>query len=187
MPRKPKANLGPSAGPANRAALVAAARVVFAEQGFAAPLSAVSRLAGVGQGSLYRHFPDRISLAVAVFDDNVAALEALAAQPSATLMDLFHSVAEQALGSTALIDMLSSGHDDERARNLADRVTAVARTLLEQDQLQGLVAARLETADVMLSISMLAFLMSRTPQDERPEAAARAEEIFRRAFAPAAG
>lgn len=187
MPNKPKANLGPSAGPANRAALVAAARAVFAEQGFGAPLSAVARLAGVGQGSLYRHFPDRISLAVAVFDDNVAALEGLASQPSATLADLFHSVAEQALGSTALIDMLSSGQDDERTRDLAVRVTAVARTLMEREQRQGRVAARLETDDVMLSISMLAFLLSRTPPEQRPAAAARAQDIFRRAFAPGIG
>ena len=52
MTAKPKANLGPSAGPANRAALIAAAREVFAEGGLMAPLNQVARRAGVGQGSL---------------------------------------------------------------------------------------------------------------------------------------
>ncbi|HEU0181064.1 MAG TPA: helix-turn-helix domain-containing protein, partial [Agromyces mariniharenae] len=67
--RKP--NRGPSAGPANRRALIAAARDVFATEGLQAPFSAVAKKAGVGQGSLYRHFPDRLSLAVAVFDENL--------------------------------------------------------------------------------------------------------------------
>ena len=40
----------------------------------------VAKKAGVGQGSLYRHFPDRVSLALAVFEDNVAELEVMAAE-----------------------------------------------------------------------------------------------------------
>lgn len=50
-----------------------------------APLSAIARRAGVGQGSLYRHFPTRQSLALAVFDQNMVQLEHLAAQPDTTL------------------------------------------------------------------------------------------------------
>ena len=42
---------------------------MFAEGGVDAPLSAVAKLAGVGQGSLYRHFPDRGALALAVFGE----------------------------------------------------------------------------------------------------------------------
>jgi ABC-type glycerol-3-phosphate transport system substrate-binding protein len=59
-------NRGPAAGPGNRAALIAAAREVYGEDGLNAPFSAVAKRAGVGQGSLYRHFADRTSLAVAV-------------------------------------------------------------------------------------------------------------------------
>src|SRR3954454_19276496 len=106
---KAKVNLGPSAGPANRAALILAAREVFAESGLSAPLSQVARRAGVGQGSLYRHFPDRIALAVAVFDENITALEALVENPEATLADLFDDVAEQAIAATALIELLVAG------------------------------------------------------------------------------
>ena len=70
-PTTRKPNLGPSAGPGNRRALIVAAREIFAEDGLAAPFSAVAKRAGVGQGSLYRHFPDRLALAVAVFDENI--------------------------------------------------------------------------------------------------------------------
>ena len=46
--RKP--NRGPAAGPRNRAALIAAAREVYANDGLGVPFSAVAKRAGVGQG-----------------------------------------------------------------------------------------------------------------------------------------
>ena len=182
MPPKSKANRGPSAGPDNRRSLVAAAREVFSEAGFLAPLSSVARRAGVGQGSLYRHFSDRIALAVAVFDDNILDLEALAAQPDTTLDDLFDRVAEQAIGSTALIDMIMSNRHDPRAEHLGNRVIAVADAMLARDQAQGRVGVHVTTDDVMLSVSMLAFALSRTDPDDRPAVAVRAHALFRAAF-----
>ena len=53
--------------------------------GLAAPFSAVAKRAGVGQGSLYRHFPDRTALAVAVFEDNVRDLEEYTAAADRTI------------------------------------------------------------------------------------------------------
>src|SRR4030095_13303143 len=60
VPRPAKPNRGPAAGPENRRALIAAAREVFSADGLQAPFSAVGQKAGVGQGSLYRHFPARL-------------------------------------------------------------------------------------------------------------------------------
>ncbi|MCX7522861.1 TetR family transcriptional regulator [Microbacterium sp. STN6] len=182
MPTNAKANRGPSAGPANRAALVAAAREIFAEEGFAAPLSAVARRAGVGQGSLYRHFPDRIALAVAVFDDNLAALEALADDERSTLRDLFDVVTEQALESTALVDMLMSARNDARSEHLGTRVLAVIDAILARDQAAGRIRDHVEPADVMLAISMLASILSKSEPGERAETATRARAMFRAAF-----
>ncbi len=51
----------------NLAALVDAAREVFAEDGVDAPAKVVADRAGVGVGTLYRHFPQRSDLVVAVF------------------------------------------------------------------------------------------------------------------------
>jgi AcrR family transcriptional regulator len=184
VPANPKVNRGPSAGPANRRALIAAAREVFAEAGFSAPLSAVAKRAGVGQGSLYRHFPDRIALAVAVFDDNITDLEELGARPDARLADLFDQVSEQAIGSTALIDMITSERHDPRAEHLAARVAAVADRMLARDRAQGRIAAHVVTDDVMLSVAMLAFVLSQSDAAERPAVAERARRIFRDAFAP---
>lgn len=51
----------------NLDALVDAAREVFADQGVDAPAKVVADRAGVGVGTLYRHFPQRSDLVVAVF------------------------------------------------------------------------------------------------------------------------
>jgi AcrR family transcriptional regulator len=47
---------------ANRERLLDAASEIFAERGFDAPLQLVARRAGVGKGTLYRHFEDREQL-----------------------------------------------------------------------------------------------------------------------------
>ncbi|WP_424215944.1 TetR/AcrR family transcriptional regulator (plasmid) [Streptomyces sp. BI20] len=52
----------------NAARIVAAARVVYAEQGPEAPLDEVARVAGVGIATLFRRFPDKGALLRAVLD-----------------------------------------------------------------------------------------------------------------------
>jgi AcrR family transcriptional regulator len=56
----------------NREALLTAARRAFAEHGLAASLQQIAREAGVAIGTLYRHFPTRDDLLVAVFADKLA-------------------------------------------------------------------------------------------------------------------
>ena len=63
----------------NRARLLDAAREVFQESGAGAPLDLVARRAGVGRGTLYRNFPDRIALLAALFEERVVELEDLVA------------------------------------------------------------------------------------------------------------
>ncbi|MFE6888392.1 TetR/AcrR family transcriptional regulator [Streptomyces sp. NPDC057694] len=56
----------------NRELLVEAAREVFREQGLAAALDVVARRAGVGNATLYRHFPRRADLVDAAFRDQLS-------------------------------------------------------------------------------------------------------------------
>ena len=62
----------------NHERLVAAAREVFAEQGVDASLEAIARRAGVGIGTLYRHFPTRDALVEAIFERRIGTLVAVA-------------------------------------------------------------------------------------------------------------
>jgi len=56
----------------NRALVVAAARAVFAEQGIDASVEAIVERAGVGTGTLYRHFPNGEALVDAIFAERTA-------------------------------------------------------------------------------------------------------------------
>lgn len=58
----------------NRARLVAAAREALAEAGNDVAFDVIARRAAVGNATLYRHFPTRADLLVAVYADEVAAL-----------------------------------------------------------------------------------------------------------------
>lgn len=180
----PKANRGPSAGPENRRALIQAAREVFATTGFASPLTAVARRAGVGQGSLYRHFPDRTALAIAVFDEKIAALETFVDRPESTLDDLLNRVIEQTLVSTAFIDMITADVHDPRVLHLSERFIGVVGRLLTREQEARRIGGHVSADDVVLAVSMLAGILARSDADDRPEVARRAWSLFHAAFTP---
>ncbi len=62
----------------NRERILAAARVAFAEHGRDVPIDEVAQRAGVGVGTLYRHFPTKTSLAGALAFEHFEALCRLA-------------------------------------------------------------------------------------------------------------
>jgi AcrR family transcriptional regulator len=65
----------------NREKLLAVARAAFADPGAEVSMTELARRAGVGVGTLYRHFPHRRELLEAVFADDVDAVCAAAATP----------------------------------------------------------------------------------------------------------
>ena len=65
-------------------ALLLSAMEVFARDGVAAPVREIAERAGVGLGTVYRHFPQRSDLIVAVFQTQVDACAAAAAELAAT-------------------------------------------------------------------------------------------------------
>ncbi|QCQ17268.1 TetR/AcrR family transcriptional regulator [Microbacterium sp. RG1] len=74
-PRRPRADAAH-----NSAALLKAARVVFARAGVDAPAREIAAEAGVGVGTLYRHFPNRAELVAAVFTTEIDATAAVATE-----------------------------------------------------------------------------------------------------------
>jgi AcrR family transcriptional regulator len=75
-------------------ALLVAARTVFARSGVDAPAREVAAEAGVGVGTLYRHFPNRAALVAAVFTTEIDATAAdaatlLAEHPPGQALDLW--------------------------------------------------------------------------------------------------
>ncbi|MFI6961621.1 TetR/AcrR family transcriptional regulator [Streptomyces sp. NPDC050255] len=152
--RRP-ANRGPKAAAGNRAALISAAREIYAAQGLDAPLSGIARRAGVGQAVLYRHFPDRDAIAAAVLEENVRQIEQAAGEGTALAGVLgvltWHLTQSAAFISLLHADEASGGHPHTRtfARDLHDRVERTLRQCLPDGH-------RLSApGDLMLAVSMV--------------------------------
>jgi AcrR family transcriptional regulator len=58
---------------ANRARLVGAARAIFSERGLGAEMKEIAERAGVGVGTIYRNFPSKEDLVLAIVRDALAA------------------------------------------------------------------------------------------------------------------
>ncbi|HEY7432304.1 MAG TPA: helix-turn-helix domain-containing protein [Streptosporangiaceae bacterium] len=55
----------------NRQSIIDTARRVYGQRGLEAPLDEIARQAGIGNATLYRHFPSRCALVAAVFEDTL--------------------------------------------------------------------------------------------------------------------
>ena len=149
-------NRGPAVAPANRAALIAAGRRQFAAHGYGVPLSAIARDAGVGQGVLYRHFGTRLALALAIFTENIEALEATAAthREPETIALLVRTLVEQTLASAAFVEAVvrASAESDWAGGR---RVVALLEAPLARALAAGHVRPDLTVDDVVLLVSMV--------------------------------
>ncbi|QSB13159.1 TetR/AcrR family transcriptional regulator [Natronosporangium hydrolyticum] len=115
----------------NRAALLAKAREVFAAGDFDLRFDDFARLAGVGTGTLYRHFPTREALAEAVYREEIDAMRDRARELQTTLPP------EQAL-TTLLRSMVSYLHTHQGlARALAAFMATHSGAVSEGSQALG--------------------------------------------------
>lgn len=166
----------------NRERLVAAAREVFAESGFEVPLDAIARRAGVGRATLYRNFPDRYALGSAIFEHNLAALEALArahARDPAAFTALLSAIIEQQIASHALVPALLSGPTAPDLHALRSRMIRLLAGPLRRAQAAGAIRPDLVSADVLAVIAMISAAVLHAPSvAARRRRAARALQLM---------
>jgi AcrR family transcriptional regulator len=156
VPSEPrKSNRGPAAAADNRRAILAAARRVFGEHGYHAPLSAVAKEAGVGQGVLYRHFPTRLELAFAVFEGHWVDYEQLSADPDPTAFQrLWSLLIDRTISEAAFVEMAVVARRTAADYPGADRLRGLLGPPLERARAAGLVDPALTVDDVMLAQRM---------------------------------
>jgi AcrR family transcriptional regulator len=150
-----RTNRGPAAAAENRAAIIRAAGEVFAEQGLSAPYSAIAKRAGVGQGSLYRNFPTRQSLAFVAFGDNLGQIEDALAR-GGTLADALTMISEQAAASGAFIELIAQHPDDPAGVVLGARVVALVESAIVEGRASGTVPETFTVEDVLVAIQLIA-------------------------------
>jgi len=102
----------------NRQRILDAAEAIFATEGVSVPIDAVAERAGVGIGTLYRHFPTKEALFEAIVMARleyllaVAKAYAAADEPEGALFSFLREFAQQASAKHDLFDALSSAGID---------------------------------------------------------------------------
>jgi AcrR family transcriptional regulator len=142
----------------NFEAVLAAAKLTFAESGADASLEEIARRAGVGIGTLYRNFPTRSDLINAVYVDEVEELCRSAEDlddlpPWDALMVWLRSFVTYCNNKRALVDGIN--HDSELFANAKAAMYATPVPLLKRAQATGDVRSDLDIEDVMYLVSGL--------------------------------
>lgn len=149
----------------NRERLMAAADAVFTEFGPHAPLDDIAKRAGVGNATLYRHFPTRQDLLVAVYWGEVDVLQDVADElvdaPVAgeALVSWLRAFVGHVLAKRGLAAALVESIGDKNSPLLADyhaAIHAAARPLLERAQREGEVRADIGLDDLLALTSGIA-------------------------------
>jgi len=171
MPRKvAKSNRGPAAADDNRRALIKAARKVFASRGLHAPLSAVATEAGVGQGVLYRHFPTRLSLALAVFEKNWVEFERIALDPDPHAFErLWRLFVDKTIDDVAFVEMAVNARHTLLDYDGEERMRGMIGPSLARAQAAELISHLLTADDVLIAQRMVygVAVTARDPKDAR--------------------
>ncbi|HEX7268212.1 MAG TPA: TetR/AcrR family transcriptional regulator [Streptosporangiaceae bacterium] len=141
----------------NRAALLAAAQEVFAEQGLEAPLEEIALRAGVGIATLYRRFPNRGQLVAAALVSNFAqyaeaAERALAVpDPWAGFAGFIERICELQAADRGLSDLLSMAlPGDERIEQLRRLANDRVVELIERTKAAGRLREDFVGEDILL-------------------------------------
>jgi len=147
----------------NVVALVEAAKTVFAGSGVDAPAKEITDLAGLGVGTLYRHFPRRSDLIVAVLqheiDECVEAAEELGTtlSPWAALLAWIERFTDFVGTKRGLASALHSGDPayDDLPQHLLDRLEPALQTLLRRAVAGGYARDDVAAREVLITIALI--------------------------------
>ena len=144
----------------NRARIIQAARALIANAD-EVKLNAIARQAGVGQGTLYRHFPTREDLLAEVYREDVgnlvAAAPALLAEhePLTALALWFDLVADYARVKRGVFAAVELAVSQDLAAHSLGPIGEALTTLLDAGKADGTIRSDVDARDVILLIGYL--------------------------------
>jgi AcrR family transcriptional regulator len=152
----------------NIGSLLAAAKAVFGTAGVDAPAKEIADLAGVGVGTLYRHFPQRSDLVKAVLQHEIDACAdaapALAAayEPGAALANWLHRYTEFLATKRGFATALHSGDPafDALPGYFFQRLEPALGSLLDAAAAAGEIRADISAGDLLRAVALLCMPVS---------------------------
>jgi AcrR family transcriptional regulator len=156
----------------NRDRILQSARAVFAESGAEAQIDDVARHAGVGVGTVYRHFPTKQALVTELIRQTFRlftgwAREALEAggEPFALIEGLLRRIAETAAGDAGVQYALASsaGQAPAEAPAEQDELIAVIAELTGRARRAGTIRPGIEAIDIAMLICGVVSAMGPRP------------------------
>ncbi|ANW19743.1 TetR/AcrR family transcriptional regulator [Streptomyces clavuligerus] len=146
----------------NRERIVSAARELFVEFGPSVPLDDVARRAGVGNATLYRHFPDRDALVhgvvVAVLSRSTAKAEEAAGRasdPFDAVRRFADNAVEEKIGALCLMLPGTFDHDHPELIAGRQRLEDAVAELVRRAQDAGRMRPDVGVGDFMVGLSQL--------------------------------
>jgi AcrR family transcriptional regulator len=157
----------------SRVKLLAAATAAFAEGGADAPLDDIARRAGVGIGTLYRHFPTRLDLQAAVYRSQVqtvceAADELLVStDPEHALIGWVHALGAYLVTKRGLASALigAVGKDSELMNGCMAAMRDAADRLVRNAKQAGVLRADVAAHDLLRLVHGIAVATEQSPED----------------------
>lgn len=162
-----------------RQALLDAARIVFAEEGIDTPLDRIADRAGVGRATLYRNFPGRTELALAVLLEDVADLGERFSVPAApdAFLDFIAALSERLTENTALGGVVRAAPSPGMLTPLRAAIVEAAGPALAVSRTAGVVRSDLTPGDLRVLAAMLGAGLHNAEPEERNAIAHRTLEL----------
>jgi AcrR family transcriptional regulator len=155
----------------NYGRLVDAAREMFQAEGSDASLEQVAKAAGVGIGTLYRHFPNRLALVETVYREDVEALDAAATEstslpPWEALSGWLERFVEYAMVKHALFAELADAYDKDSSfvSYCRDLITRSSALVLGRAQEAGVARDDIEAPDMLRLVHGVAMTPNPNPE-----------------------
>jgi AcrR family transcriptional regulator len=144
----------------NRERILEAAEATFTAEGVSAPIDAVAQRAGVGVGTVYRHFPTKEALFEAIVTSRLDALTATTRQladgddPQEAVFSFLREFGRQASAKQDLFDAIDAAGLDIKAAcaGSVDELTRGIDLLLERAKATGAVRADVTSSEVVALI-----------------------------------
>ncbi len=158
----------------NRDRLVTVARAAFAAADAAVPLESIARDAGVGIGTLYRHFPTREALVEAVYaaelDDVTASARTFIEQlpPEEALRAWMSRYAQFIVTKRGMLDTLLAGWTSARITTptTRERITATISTILTAGARAGTFRSDVDPDDITALLLGVFLSTASSPMDQ---------------------